>query len=113
VKQIHPDTPLILYINGSGSLLERVRQTGIDLMSLDWMVDMADARNRLGSLPVQGNLEPMVLLGSPELIRQRTLEVIRKAGPTVFAPKSASAPLSSSGRRSRTRPRWKEKAAQG
>ncbi len=82
VKQIYPDTPLILYINGSSGLLERVKQTGIDLMSLDWMVDMADARNRLGSLPVQGNLEPMVLLGTPELIQQRTLEVIRKAGPT-------------------------------
>ncbi len=81
VKQVHPNTPLILYINGSAGLLEKVGQAGIDLMSLDWMVDMASARQRLGSLPVQGNLDPFVLLGTPELIRERTLEVIRKAGP--------------------------------
>jgi uroporphyrinogen decarboxylase len=83
VKQIHPDTPLVLYINGSGGLLERVGRTGIDVMSLDWMTDIAEARQRLGgSLAIQGNLDPMVLLGSPDLIRQRTQAIIRKAGPT-------------------------------
>ncbi len=81
VKRIYPDTPLVLYINGSAGILNRVAQSGVDIMSLDWMVDMADARKTLGSLPVQGNLDPMVLLGSPELIKASTLEVIRKAGP--------------------------------
>ncbi|MDX2273695.1 MAG: uroporphyrinogen decarboxylase [Cyanobacteriota bacterium] len=80
VKRVYPHTPLILYINGSAGLLERVGQSGVDIFSLDWMVDMAEGRQRLGSLAVQGNLEPMVLLGSPDQIRQRTLEVIRKAG---------------------------------
>ncbi|MFS8866644.1 uroporphyrinogen decarboxylase [Synechococcus sp. H65.1] len=81
VKARYPHVPLILYINGSAGLLERVGKAGIDVFSLDWMSDMAEARARLGSLAVQGNLDPMVLLGSPELIRQRTLEVIQKAGP--------------------------------
>lgn len=80
VKAHYPQVPLILYINGSAALLERVGKAGIDVFSLDWMSDMAEARARLGSLAVQGNLDPMVLLGSPEFIRQRTLEVIRKAG---------------------------------
>ncbi len=82
VKHRYPDAPLVLYINGISGVLERAKQSGVDLISLDWMVDMAEARQRLGSLPVQGNLDPMVLLGSPELIRERTLDVIRKAGPT-------------------------------
>jgi uroporphyrinogen decarboxylase len=82
VKQVYPETPLILYINGSAGLLERVGKSGVDIFSLDWMVDMAEARQRLGPIAVQGNLEPMVLLGSPDLIRERTLDVIRKAGPT-------------------------------
>ena len=80
VKARCPQVPLILYINGSAALLERVGKAGIDVFSLDWMSDMAEARARLGSLAVQGNLDPMVLLGSPEFIRQRTLEVIQKAG---------------------------------
>lgn len=82
VKKIHPDTPLVLYINGSAGLLERLPRSGVDLISLDWMSDMAEARQRLGAaMPVQGNLDPLVLLGSPDLIRERTLDVIRKAGP--------------------------------
>jgi len=80
VKARYPQVPLILYINGSAALLERVGKAGIDVFSLDWMSDMAEARARLGSLAVQGNLDPMVLLGSPEFIRRRTLEVIQKAG---------------------------------
>ncbi|GAB4215726.1 MAG: uroporphyrinogen decarboxylase [Synechococcales cyanobacterium] len=80
VKQEYPQVPMLLYINGSNHLLDHVGKTGIDIMSLDWMSDMRQARQRLGSLAVQGNLEPMVLLGTPELIQQRTLEVIRQAG---------------------------------
>lgn len=83
VKARHPDTPIAMYINGSGGLLERVGQTGIDLFSVDWMVDIGEARKRLApNLAVQGNLDPMTLLGSKELIRDRTLDIIRKAGPT-------------------------------
>jgi uroporphyrinogen decarboxylase len=82
VKQVYPDTPLILYINGSGGLLERVGRSGVDVFSVDWMADMGEARQRLGNLAVQGNLEPMVLLGDRQTIRDRTLDVMRKAGPT-------------------------------
>ncbi|MEM9567066.1 MAG: uroporphyrinogen decarboxylase [Cyanobacteria bacterium P01_E01_bin.34] len=83
VKAVHPDTPLVLYINGSGALLERVGKSGVDVFSVDWLSDIGEARQRLGSdIAVQGNLDPMVLLGSKDLIRDRTLDVIRKAGPT-------------------------------
>lgn len=82
VKEKYPQTPLILYINGSGGLLERVGRTGVDIMSVDWMSEMSEARQRLGSLSVQGNLEPMVLLGDREVIKERIEAVIRSAGPT-------------------------------
>jgi uroporphyrinogen decarboxylase len=83
VKARHPDTPFIMYIAKSAALLERMRDTGIDIVSVDWTVTMADARKRLGpGVGVQGNLESAVLLGNHDLIEQRTLEVIREAGPT-------------------------------
>ncbi|OIT08948.1 uroporphyrinogen decarboxylase, chloroplastic, partial [Nicotiana attenuata] len=47
VKLTHPDLPLILYASGSGGLLERLPLTGVDVVSLDWTVDMADGRRRL------------------------------------------------------------------
>jgi uroporphyrinogen decarboxylase len=81
VKETHPDTPLILYISGSAGVLERMGQSGVDIVSVDWTVDMADARQRLGfDLGVQGNVDPGVLFGSKELIRDRILDTIRKAG---------------------------------
>lgn len=81
VKETHPDTPLILYISGSAGVLERMGQSGVDIVSVDWTVDMADARKRLGfDLGVQGNVDPGVLFGSKELIRDRILDTIRKAG---------------------------------
>jgi Uroporphyrinogen decarboxylase (URO-D) len=48
VKEEFPDTPITLYANGSGGLLERIGSTGVDVVGLDWTVDMADARRRLG-----------------------------------------------------------------
>jgi uroporphyrinogen decarboxylase len=81
VKATHPDTPLILLVSGSAGLLERMALSGVDIISVDWTVDMADARRRLGyDMKVQGNLDPGVLYGSREFIRDRILDTIRKAG---------------------------------
>jgi len=83
VKEARPGVPLILYINASGGLLERMGQSGADVVSVDWTVDMAEARKRLGpNIAVQGNLDPCVLFGPQDLIRTRILDVIEKAGPT-------------------------------
>jgi uroporphyrinogen decarboxylase len=80
VKATHPDTPLILYISGSAGVLERMARTGIDIISLDWTVDMADGCARLpASLGVQGNVDPGLLFGTPEAIRERILDTVRKA----------------------------------
>ena len=47
-KREHPTVPITVYANGSGGLLERLGSTGADVVGLDWTVDMADARARLG-----------------------------------------------------------------
>ncbi|MBD2359264.1 uroporphyrinogen decarboxylase [Tolypothrix sp. FACHB-123] len=81
VKQTHPDTPLILLVSGSAGVLERMAKSGADVVTVDWAVDMADARARLGKhVKVQGNLDPGVLFGSKEFIRDRILDTVRKAG---------------------------------
>jgi uroporphyrinogen decarboxylase len=81
VKATYPDTPMILYISGSAGLLERMAQSGVDIVSVDWTVDMAEARRRLGAnIGVQGNVDPCALFGSKGFIRDRILDTIRKAG---------------------------------
>ncbi len=81
VKQTHPDTPLILLVSGSAGVLERMGKSGADIVTVDWAVDMADARARLGQdMKVQGNLDPGVLFGSKKFIRDRIYDTVQKAG---------------------------------
>jgi len=81
VKATHPNTPMILYISGSAGVLELMADSGVDIVSVDWTVDMADARRRLGpQVGVQGNVDPAALFGAKPFIRDRILDTIRKAG---------------------------------
>jgi len=81
VKAKHPDTPLILYISGSAGVLERMGKSGVDIISVDWTVDLAEARQRLGpAMKVQGNMDPGVLFGSKDFITSRILDTARKGG---------------------------------
>lgn len=81
VKAKHPETPLILYISGSAGVLELMAESGVDIISVDWTVDMAEARRRLGpTMAVQGNVDPAALFGSKEFIRDRIFDTVKKAG---------------------------------
>ncbi len=80
VKKTHPDTPMILYISGSAGVLERMGKTGVDIVSLDWTVDMAEGCARLPSnIGIQGNVDPGILFGSPEAIKTRIIDTVKKA----------------------------------
>jgi len=69
VKAKHPDVPLTLYANGSGGLLERMKTTEVDCIGLDWTVDAADARKRLGNdIALQGNVDPIILFSNQQAI---------------------------------------------
>jgi uroporphyrinogen decarboxylase len=80
VKQTHPDTPFILYISGSAGVIERMAKTGVDIVSLDWTVDMAEGLARMPEhIGVQGNVDPGLLFGSQDAIRDRIDDCVRKA----------------------------------
>jgi uroporphyrinogen decarboxylase len=83
VKLRHPTTPIMLYANGSGGLIERMGATGADVIGLDWTIDMADARKRLGTdQAVQGNLDPAVLFADKATIGAAVADIVSKAGRT-------------------------------
>jgi uroporphyrinogen decarboxylase len=74
-------TPTIIYINGSGTFLEQMATCGADVLSIDWRVNLEDARARVGlQLTLQGNLDPCVLLSTPEIITEKAREIIRAGG---------------------------------
>ncbi|KGG37011.1 Uroporphyrinogen III decarboxylase [Prochlorococcus sp. SS52] len=80
VKQSHPDTPMILYISGSAGVIERMAKTGVDIVSLDWTVDMAEGCARLpNNIGIQGNVDPGILFGTPKMIQERIIDTVKKA----------------------------------
>mmetsp|Transcript_25811 Transcript_25811/g.39039 ORF Transcript_25811/g.39039 Transcript_25811/m.39039 type:complete len:404 (-) Transcript_25811:156-1367(-) len=92
IKDAHPEIPTVTYIKHSGALIERMAATGVDVVSLDWTVDMAEGRERIrksreanglaGAGGVQGNLDPGILYANHDIIKERTEEILKKAGPT-------------------------------
>lgn len=82
VRKRCPKTPLVLYINGNGGFLERMKGTGVDVIGLDWTVDMADGRRRLGTdVGIQGNVDPAYLFSTLPAISEEIERVVKCAGP--------------------------------
>lgn len=75
------DAPVVLFVRRVGGRLDLLADADPDVVSLDWTVEMSDARAKLGERPVQGNLDPQYLFGDPSFVRERTVEVIEAAGP--------------------------------
>ena len=74
--------PTIVFTKGGGAWLEDLAASGATAVGLDWTVDLADARRRVGSrVALQGNLDPLVLLTDVETVRREAAAVVRAAGP--------------------------------
>ena len=73
--------PVIYYTKASQHLLPAVARTGANVLSVDWRVDLAEIRKTLGpKIALQGNVDPAVLLGPQEKIREVTLDAINSLG---------------------------------
>ena len=76
------DIPTIVFVRNMGGNLDLLADSGADVIGLDWTVDIEAARETLGDQPVQGNLDPALLYGDPETVRERTRAIIDAAGDT-------------------------------
>jgi uroporphyrinogen decarboxylase len=76
--------PVIYFLRGGGCGLEKLAASGADVLSLDWTIDLAVARQRTnGRVALQGNLDPTVLLTTPEIVREQAQKILDKmAGAT-------------------------------
>ncbi|HZF41109.1 MAG TPA: uroporphyrinogen decarboxylase, partial [Blastocatellia bacterium] len=73
--------PAILYVNGCSHILEKMAESGANVLSVDWRIDLAEARRRAGDkVALQGNLDPCELLGTPETITESVKEILKKGG---------------------------------
>jgi len=73
--------PSILFTKGGGAWLEAMAASGCDAVGLDWTVDAAAARARVGSrVALQGNLDPAALFAPPERVRMEVRRVLDAFG---------------------------------
>jgi len=73
--------PVIVFTKGGAAWLERIAATGCDCVGLDWSIDLGDARRRIGAdAALQGNIDPAVLLASPEVIRREVQKALQSFG---------------------------------
>jgi len=80
IGRLTPGTPVIHFGTQTGTLLELMKEAGGDVIGLDWRVELDDAWKRLGSVAVQGNLDPAALFAPPAQIRRQAKSILDKAG---------------------------------
>ncbi len=74
--------PCILFTKGGGQWLELIAETGCDAAGLDWTTDIGAARRRVGDrIALQGNMDPAVLLATPDRIREEVASILNGFGP--------------------------------
>ncbi len=72
--------PVIYFGVDTASLLPAMRETGADVLGLDWRIPLDDGWRSLDyACAVQGNLDPITLFAEPELIRKRVHQILAQA----------------------------------
>ncbi|SIS44752.1 uroporphyrinogen decarboxylase [Salimicrobium salexigens] len=79
--------PLILFGVGAPHLLGEWDELPIDVLGLDWRTSITEAREMGIQKPLQGNLDPAVLLSEWDVIESRAKSILDeglKQGPHIF-----------------------------
>jgi uroporphyrinogen decarboxylase len=73
--------PVIYYTKASHHLMEAIAKCGADVLSVDWRVNLAELRARLGpKIALQGNLDPAILFGPAENVVGSTKNILKQLG---------------------------------
>jgi uroporphyrinogen decarboxylase len=73
--------PVIYFGTDTATLLPAIKETGADVIGLDWRIALDSGWESLGCQGgVQGNLDPVALFADWKELRTRAEEVLRRAG---------------------------------
>ncbi len=80
-KNLASPVPVILFTKAGGQWLELMVQSGCDVIGVDWLVNLEDARRRVGNIvALQGNLNPSILCQSEDIIRAEVARILTEYG---------------------------------
>jgi uroporphyrinogen decarboxylase len=72
--------PTISFGTGTSGFLEDFASAGGDVIGVDWRIDLDAARKRLGTRPVQGNLDPLLLFSDRKVLKAAVKDVLKRNG---------------------------------
>ena len=73
--------PVTLFTKNGGQWLEQMAATGADALGLDWTMNIAEAKRRVGDkVALQGNMDPSMLYATPERIREEVKTILADYG---------------------------------
>ena len=73
--------PIIVFAKGVHHSLEKLDNSGADVIGLDWTMNLGEVKKLIGSkVALQGNLDPTVLYGRKEKIKSEALKVLEQFG---------------------------------
>lgn len=77
----HLEVPTLYFTRNTANVLDVLAEAGASAYGIGWDCDLAEARAALGpEVPVQGNLDPAVLLTTDELVHRHALQVTEAGG---------------------------------
>ncbi len=81
VKQLqNTGVPIIYFGTDSATLLPAMKETGADVIGLDWRIPLDEGWARLDhQCAVQGNLDPVLLFAEWKELKSRTEDLLRRA----------------------------------
>jgi uroporphyrinogen decarboxylase len=81
MEGVGKSVPLIHFATSNSTLLELMKRAGGDVIGVDWRVDIEEAWARLGhDVAIQGNLDPVILLGPVDLIERSVKKILDRIG---------------------------------
>ncbi|HVO81630.1 MAG TPA: uroporphyrinogen decarboxylase [Terriglobales bacterium] len=72
--------PIIYFGTDSATLLSSMKETGAEVIGLDWRIPLDEGWRSLGSGAVQGNLDPVLLFADWKELKSRAQDILRRAG---------------------------------
>jgi uroporphyrinogen decarboxylase len=73
--------PVTLFTKNGGVWLEAIAATGCDAIGLDWTIDIANAKARVGDkVALQGNMDPSMLYAPKQRIEQEVATILESYG---------------------------------
>lgn len=79
---INQNVPILLFTKGGGIWINDLADSNANVLGLDWTVSIGKIKNQIlekeTKVALQGNLDPMVLLGSQNIIEEKAIGILNE-----------------------------------